>query len=45
MVLFNDDVEKSIESFCKLGNEGTRQTDELILQLMMEKESALKGSI
>ncbi|UOY91339.1 L-serine ammonia-lyase, iron-sulfur-dependent, subunit alpha [Ectobacillus sp. JY-23] len=41
----HDDVEKSIESFCKLGNEGTRQTDELILQLMMEKESALKGSV
>jgi L-cysteine desulfidase len=33
----HDDVEKSIESFCKLGNEGTRQTDELILKLMMEK--------
>jgi L-cysteine desulfidase len=33
----HDDVEKSIESFCKLGNEGTRQTDELILQLMLEK--------
>ncbi|MBG9450506.1 hypothetical protein ABE67_14535 [Cytobacillus firmus] len=33
----HDDVEKSIESFCKLGNEGTRYTDELILKLMMEK--------
>ncbi|WP_404358904.1 L-serine ammonia-lyase, iron-sulfur-dependent, subunit alpha [Cytobacillus firmus] len=33
----HDDVEKSIESFCKLGNEGTRHTDELILKLMMEK--------
>ncbi|MGG1396861.1 L-serine ammonia-lyase, iron-sulfur-dependent, subunit alpha [Bacillus salipaludis] len=33
----HDDVEKSIESFCKLGNEGTRQTDQLILQLMLEK--------
>ncbi|MFF2445475.1 serine dehydratase subunit alpha family protein [Neobacillus sp. NPDC058068] len=33
----HDDVEKSIESFCKLGNEGTRQTDDLILKLMMEK--------
>ncbi|WHY83967.1 L-serine ammonia-lyase, iron-sulfur-dependent, subunit alpha [Neobacillus novalis] len=33
----HDDVEKSIESFCKLGNEGTKQTDELILKLMMEK--------
>ena len=33
----HDDVEKSIESFCKLGNEGTRQTDEMILKLMMEK--------
>ncbi|SFA89390.1 MULTISPECIES: serine dehydratase subunit alpha family protein [unclassified Bacillus (in: firmicutes)] len=33
----HDDVEKSIESFCKLGNEGTRQTDKLILKLMMEK--------
>ncbi|MFK9094630.1 serine dehydratase subunit alpha family protein [Bacillus salipaludis] len=33
----HDDVEKSIESFCKLGNEGTRQTDELILKLMLEK--------
>ncbi|WML48474.1 L-serine ammonia-lyase, iron-sulfur-dependent, subunit alpha [Neobacillus sp. PS3-34] len=33
----HDDVEKSIESFCKLGNEGTRHTDELILRLMMEK--------
>lgn len=31
------DVEKSIESFCKLGNEGTRQTDDLILKLMLEK--------
>jgi L-cysteine desulfidase len=33
----HDDVEKSIENFCKLGNEGTRQTDELILKLMLEK--------
>jgi len=33
----HDDVEKSIESFCKLGNEGTKQTDELILKLMLEK--------
>ncbi|MBS4190141.1 serine dehydratase subunit alpha family protein [Bacillus sp. FJAT-49705] len=33
----HDDVEKSIEAFCQLGNEGTRQTDELILKLMMEK--------
>ncbi|MDR7002809.1 L-serine ammonia-lyase, iron-sulfur-dependent, subunit alpha [Neobacillus niacini] len=33
----HDDVERSIESFCKLGNEGTRQTDQLILQLMLEK--------
>lgn len=33
----HDDVEKSIESFCRLGNEGTRHTDELILKLMMEK--------
>ncbi|MEH7502587.1 L-serine ammonia-lyase, iron-sulfur-dependent, subunit alpha [Neobacillus drentensis] len=33
----HNDVEKSIESFCKLGNEGTRQTDELILKLMLEK--------
>lgn len=33
----HDDVERSIESFCKLGNEGTRHTDELILKLMMEK--------
>ncbi|ETI69096.1 L-cysteine desulfidase family protein [Neobacillus vireti] len=33
----HDDVEKSIESFCKLGNEGTKQTDDLILKLMMEK--------
>ncbi|WP_284035853.1 L-serine ammonia-lyase, iron-sulfur-dependent, subunit alpha [Neobacillus sp. 114] len=33
----HDDVEKSIESFCRLGNEGTRQTDELILKLMLEK--------
>ncbi|KAA0955602.1 serine dehydratase subunit alpha family protein [Sporosarcina sp. ANT_H38] len=31
------DVEKSIEAFCTLGNEGTRQTDEWILKLMMEK--------
>lgn len=33
----HDDVEKSIEAFCTLGNEGTRQTDEWILKLMMEK--------
>lgn len=33
----HDDVEKSIECFCKLGNEGTRQTDDLILELMLEK--------
>ena len=33
----HDDVEKSIESFCRLGNEGTRHTDEIILKLMMEK--------
>ncbi|WP_163103253.1 serine dehydratase subunit alpha family protein [Peribacillus alkalitolerans] len=33
----HDDVEKSIESFCKLGNEGTRHTDEVILKLMMDK--------
>ncbi|EWG10348.1 hypothetical protein PBF_14634 [Cytobacillus firmus DS1] len=32
-----DDVEKSIEIFCKLGNEGTRHMDELILKLMIEK--------
>ncbi|WP_342600256.1 L-serine ammonia-lyase, iron-sulfur-dependent, subunit alpha [Psychrobacillus sp. FSL H8-0483] len=31
------DVEKTIDAFCTLGNEGTRQTDELILKLMMEK--------
>ena len=31
------DVEKSIEAFCTLGNEGTRITDEWILKLMMEK--------
>lgn len=31
------DVEKSIEAFCTLGNEGTRVTDEWILRLMMEK--------
>ncbi len=31
------DVEKSIEAFCTLGNEGTRVTDEWILKLMMEK--------
>lgn len=33
----HDDVEKSIESFCKLGNEGSRQIDQLILRLMLEK--------
>ncbi|MGJ7912488.1 serine dehydratase subunit alpha family protein [Neobacillus sp. LXY-1] len=33
----HDNVEKSIECFCKLGNEGTHQTDQLILQLMLEK--------
>ncbi|MCG3087787.1 serine dehydratase subunit alpha family protein [Sporosarcina cyprini] len=33
----HDDVEKSIEAFCTLGNEGTRQTDEWILKLMMNK--------
>ncbi|MDW0113284.1 L-serine ammonia-lyase, iron-sulfur-dependent, subunit alpha [Sporosarcina saromensis] len=33
----HDDVEKSIDAFCTLGNEGTRQTDEWILKLMMDK--------
>jgi len=33
----HEDVEKTIDAFCTLGNEGTRQTDELILKLMMEK--------
>ena len=33
----HNDVEKTIEAFCTLGNEGTRQTDEWILKLMMEK--------
>lgn len=33
----HEDVEKSIENFCRLGNEGTEQTDKLILQLMLEK--------
>lgn len=34
----HDNVEKSIESFCKLGNQGTLQTDQLILELMLEKK-------
>ncbi|HLO12146.1 MAG TPA: L-serine ammonia-lyase, iron-sulfur-dependent, subunit alpha [Pseudoneobacillus sp.] len=34
----HNDVEKSIESFCKLGNQGTLQTDQLILELMLEKK-------
>lgn len=33
----HEDVEKTIDAFCTLGNEGTRQTDEWILKLMMEK--------
>lgn len=33
----HNDVEKSIESFCKFGNEGSRQMDQLILRLMLEK--------
>ncbi|MFF2754524.1 serine dehydratase subunit alpha family protein [Psychrobacillus sp. NPDC058041] len=33
----HDDVEKSIDAFCTLGNEGTRETDNWILKLMMEK--------
>jgi L-cysteine desulfidase len=33
----HEDVEKSIENFCRLGNEGTHLTDELILKLMLEK--------
>ncbi|MFD2444397.1 serine dehydratase subunit alpha family protein [Bacillus sp. CGMCC 1.16607] len=32
----HNNVEKSIESFCKLGNQGTLQTDQLILELMLE---------
>lgn len=31
------DVEKTIDNFCTLGNEGTRQTDEVLLQLMVNK--------
>jgi L-cysteine desulfidase len=34
----HNNVEKSIESFCKLGNHGTLQTDKLILELMLEKK-------
>jgi L-cysteine desulfidase len=34
----HNDVEKSIESFCKLGNQGTLQTDQLILELMLEEK-------
>lgn len=33
----HDDVEKSIEAFCTLGNEGTRETDQWLLKLMMDK--------
>jgi L-cysteine desulfidase len=33
----HEDVEKSIDSFCRLGNEGTEETDKLILKLMLEK--------
>lgn len=33
----HDDVEKTIDSFCYLGNEGTRQTDQVLLQLMLGK--------
>jgi L-cysteine desulfidase len=32
----HNSVEKSIESFCKLGNHGTLETDKLILELMLE---------
>lgn len=32
----HNNVERSIESFCKLGNQGTLQTDKLILELMLE---------
>jgi L-cysteine desulfidase len=34
----HNNVEKSIESFCKLGNHGTLETDKLILELMLEKK-------
>ncbi|MHC0038456.1 L-cysteine desulfidase family protein [Pseudoneobacillus sp. C159] len=34
----HNNVEKSIESFCKLGNQGTLQTDKLILELMLEEK-------
>ena len=34
----HNNVEKSIESFCKLGNQGTLQTDQLILELMLEEK-------
>ncbi|WP_257348559.1 serine dehydratase subunit alpha family protein [Pseudalkalibacillus decolorationis] len=33
----HDDVEKSIENFCRLGNEGTKETDKLVLKMMLEK--------
>ncbi|WLD94741.1 serine dehydratase subunit alpha family protein [Alkalihalobacillus sp. AL-G] len=33
----HDDVEKSIENFCRLGNEGTNETDKLVLKMMLEK--------
>ncbi|WP_243292874.1 L-serine ammonia-lyase, iron-sulfur-dependent, subunit alpha [Bacillus sp. FJAT-47783] len=32
-----DDVEKTIDNFCTLGNEGTKQTDEVLLKLMVNK--------
>lgn len=37
--IIDEDVEKTIENLCRLGNKGTSETDKIILDIMLNKEN------
>ncbi|MGZ7108237.1 MAG: hypothetical protein ACXVHW_04645 [Methanobacterium sp.] len=40
--IIEDDAEKTIENFCKLGNLGMSKADEIILDIMIKKSVYMK---
>jgi len=36
--IIDEDVEKTIDNLCRLGNMGTKETDKIILDIMLNKE-------
>ncbi|MEV2911255.1 hypothetical protein ABNF65_22270 [Paenibacillus larvae] len=37
--IIKEDLEETIDNFCRLGNEGSLKMDELVLDIMMNKKS------